>query len=103
MAEYNMSRLKFSDSPFDLVVGGMQLLFLLGTIVTFVALTVTSPQLTYRRFAFTLGFVYLFAITTVLRQQVQESPDAKKHAIVNWAFAAFVGTSLTAILISFVV
>ena len=81
----------------------MQLLFLIGTIAAFIGLIVIGSQLTFRTFAFVWGFAYLFAITTVLRQQVQENPDGKRHAVINWAFAAFVGTTLTIILISFVV
>jgi hypothetical protein len=97
-----MNRLNLKKGSFDLVVGGMQLIFLLIAAASIVVFVILDFSLTFRGFAYAWIFAYLFLITSSLRKQVQELPETKQRAILNWAVAAFVGITLATIFSSFI-
>ncbi|MHA1840302.1 MAG: hypothetical protein ACTSYO_10195 [Candidatus Ranarchaeia archaeon] len=98
-----MKHFDFSKESFDLVVGGLQVIFLLLAISLSLIFLVRNYLLTFRGFALVWCLCYLFFITTSLRQQVRDNPRFKKRTILNWAFAAFVGIALSVLFISFIV
>ena len=97
-----MKRLNLQKGSFDVVVGGMQFLFLLISIASFLILIALGFTLSFRTFAFVWIFGYLFLITTTLRKQVNEQPALKQRKILNWAFAAGIGITLATLFIAFI-
>ena len=98
-----MKRLNLQKGSFDVVVGGMQFLFLLIAIASFLILIALNFTLSFRTFAFVWTFGYLFLITSTLRKQVKQQPTLKQRKILNWAFAAGIGITLATLFIAFIV
>ncbi len=94
--------MNLQKGSFDVVVGGMQVLFLLIAIASFLILIALGIGLTFHSFAFVWTFGYLFLITTTLRKQVAEHPTFKRRMVLNWAVAAGIGVALATLFMAFI-